>query len=49
VLLMIFAALAGLIYGLVWHWSGRLWLATAFHFALNMVHLLFFTYPALAH
>lgn len=49
VLLMVFAGLAGLIYGLVWHWSGRLWLATACHFALNMVHLLFFTYPALAH
>lgn len=49
VLLMIFAGLAGLIYGLVWHWSGRLWLATACHFALNMVHLLLFTYPALMH
>lgn len=44
-LLMIFATLAGLIYGLAWMWSGRLWVATAFHFALNLTHLLFFTYP----
>ncbi|MGK3142559.1 CPBP family intramembrane glutamic endopeptidase [Pantoea sp. C2G6] len=49
VLLVIFATLAGLIYGLAWHWSGRLWLATALHFALNLTHLLFFTYPALHH
>ncbi|QXF33017.1 CPBP family intramembrane metalloprotease domain-containing protein [Photorhabdus luminescens] len=44
-LLMIFATLAGLIYGLAWMWSGRLWVAVGFHFALNLVHLLFFTYP----
>ncbi|CNI36938.1 CPBP family intramembrane glutamic endopeptidase [Yersinia pekkanenii] len=44
-LLMIFATLAGLIYGLAWLWSGRLWVAVAFHFALNLMHLLFFTYP----
>lgn len=44
-LLMIFAALAGVIYGLAWLWSGRLWVAVAFHFALNLMHLLFFTYP----
>ncbi|AXG42070.1 MULTISPECIES: CPBP family intramembrane glutamic endopeptidase [Photorhabdus] len=44
-LLMIFAALAGLIYGLAWMWSGRLWVSVGFHFALNLVHLLFFTYP----
>ncbi|QXG54819.1 CPBP family intramembrane metalloprotease [Pantoea jilinensis] len=49
VLLVVFASLAGLIYGLAWHWSGRLWLATALHFALNLTHLLFFTYPALHH
>lgn len=44
-LLMLFAALAGVIYGLAWLWSGRLWVAVAFHFALNLMHLLFFTYP----
>ena len=44
-LLMVFAALAGVIYGLAWLWSGRLWVAVAFHFALNLMHLLFFTYP----
>lgn len=49
VLLIIFATLAGLLYGLAWHWSGRLWLATALHFTLNLTHLLFFTYPALQH
>lgn len=49
VLLVFFASLAGLLYGLAWHWSGRLWLATALHFALNLTHLLLFTYPALHH
>lgn len=44
-LLMVFAALAGVIYGLAWLWSGRLWVAVAFHFGLNLMHLLFFTYP----
>ncbi|PLR23598.1 CPBP family intramembrane metalloprotease domain-containing protein [Pantoea endophytica] len=48
-LLMIFATLAGLIYGLAWQWSGRLWVATGIHFLFNMTHLLFFTYPALQH
>jgi membrane protease YdiL (CAAX protease family) len=44
-LLVIFACLAGLIYGLAWMWSGRLWVAILFHFGLNLLHLLFFTYP----
>ncbi|BDH45423.1 CAAX amino protease [Salmonella enterica subsp. enterica serovar Choleraesuis] len=48
-LLVIFAGLAGVIYGLAWLWSGRLWVAVLFHFALNCVHLLLFTYPALQH
>lgn len=43
--LIIFSTLAGLIYGLAWMWSGRLWISTFFHFALNLTHLLFFTYP----
>ncbi|SQL02415.1 CAAX amino protease [Pseudomonas aeruginosa] len=42
---MLFAGLAGLIYGLAWLWSGRLWVATLFHFGLNLTHLLLFTYP----
>lgn len=45
VLLVIFASLAGVIYGLAWMWSGRIWVSTAFHFTLNLTHLLFFTYP----
>ena len=48
-LLVVFATLAGLIYGLAWHWSGRVWVATGVHFLLNLTHLLFFTYPALQH
>ncbi|MEQ4925063.1 CPBP family intramembrane glutamic endopeptidase [Proteus hauseri] len=44
-LLVVFASLAGVIYGLAWMWSGKLWVATIFHFALNLTHLLFFTYP----
>ena len=48
-LLVIFAALAGVIYGLAWMWSGRLWVAVAFHVGLNVIHLLFFTYPMLRH
>lgn len=46
-LMVIFASLAGVIYGLAWLWSGRVWVATLFHFALNILHLLLFTYPAL--
>ncbi|WP_038912081.1 CPBP family intramembrane glutamic endopeptidase [Dickeya dadantii] len=46
-MLMAFAALAGLLYGLAWMWSGKLWVATLFHFGLNLYHLLFFTYPML--
>lgn len=45
-MLVIFATLTGVIYGLAWLWSGRLWVATLVHFAFNMLHLLFFTYPA---
>jgi membrane protease YdiL (CAAX protease family) len=47
-LLIIFASLSGIIYGIAWMWSGRLWVATLFHFGLNCVHLLFFTYPMYA-
>lgn len=43
--LVIFATLAGLIYGIAWMWSGRLWVCTFFHFGLNLFHILFLTYP----
>ncbi|QKJ85181.1 CPBP family intramembrane metalloprotease [Paramixta manurensis] len=46
-LLVLFATLAGLIYGLAWQWSGKLWVATWVHFAFNLTHLLLFTYPVL--
>lgn len=48
-LLVLFATLAGVIYGLAWHWSGRLWVAAGVHFLFNLTHLLWFTYPALQH
>lgn len=44
-MLVFFATLTGVIYGLAWLWSGRLWVATLVHFSFNMLHLLFFTYP----
>jgi len=44
-LLVFFAFLTGIIYGLAWLWSGRLWVSTLVHFAFNLLHLLFFTYP----
>ncbi|MBF8104029.1 CPBP family intramembrane metalloprotease [Serratia liquefaciens] len=48
-LMVIFATLAGLIYGLAWMWSGRLWVPILFHFGLNLTHLLLFTYPLYQH
>ncbi|MCX8959464.1 CPBP family intramembrane glutamic endopeptidase [Erwinia psidii] len=48
-LLMSFATLTGIIYGLAWLWSGRIWVAALVHFAFNLLHLLFFTYPAWQH
>ncbi|CAI0732017.1 CPBP family intramembrane glutamic endopeptidase [Serratia entomophila] len=48
-LMVIFATLAGVIYGLAWMWSGRLWVPIMFHFGLNLTHLLFFTYPLYQH
>lgn len=44
-LLAVFAFFAGIVYGLVWMWSGRVWVSTLFHFGLNLTHLIFFTYP----
>lgn len=42
------ATLAGLLYGLTYFWSGKLSYAVAVHFAFNLGHLTFFTYPLLA-
>lgn len=39
------AGLAGLGYGLVFHYSGRLSLAIALHGAVNLLHLLLLSYP----
>ncbi|EGU29428.1 caax amino protease family protein [Vibrio sp. N418] len=47
VLLMLFATLAGIGYGLIFHLSGRLWAAVLAHFAFNFLHLIVFTYPIL--
>ncbi|ACH63868.1 caax amino protease family protein [Aliivibrio fischeri MJ11] len=44
-LLVIFATLAGVGYGLAFHYSARLWVAVVFHFLFNFMHLVFFTYP----
>ncbi|WP_438465494.1 lysostaphin resistance A-like protein [Marinomonas sp. PE14-40] len=42
------ATLAGILYGLTYFWSGKLSYAVAVHFAFNLGHLTFFTYPLLA-
>ncbi|MFN1650515.1 CPBP family intramembrane glutamic endopeptidase [Vibrio rotiferianus] len=47
-LLIVFATLAGLGYGLVFYFTGRLWCAVLAHFLFNFCHLVFFTYPILA-
>ncbi|MBB1312011.1 MULTISPECIES: CPBP family intramembrane glutamic endopeptidase [Aliivibrio] len=44
-LLVAFATLAGVGYGLAFHYSSRLWVAVLFHFLFNFFHLVFFTYP----
>ncbi|KJF95046.1 CPBP family intramembrane glutamic endopeptidase [Photobacterium leiognathi] len=44
-LLVAFATLAGVGYGLIYRYSSRLWVAVLFHFLFNFAHLLLFTYP----
>ncbi|KJY85248.1 CAAX protease [Vibrio galatheae] len=46
-LLIVFASLAGLGYGLIFLTTGRLWAAVLVHFLFNFSHLLFYTYPTL--
>ncbi len=44
-LFALLATLAGLGYGLAFHYSGRLSLAIALHVAVNLLHLLLLSYP----
>ncbi|GEA51973.1 CAAX amino protease [Vibrio inusitatus NBRC 102082] len=44
-LLIAFATIAGVCYGLTFYLTGRLWAAVLVHFMFNFIHLLFFTYP----
>ncbi|MBY5946346.1 CPBP family intramembrane glutamic endopeptidase [Photobacterium rosenbergii] len=45
ILFILVATLAGILYGLTYYWSGKLAYAILIHFAFNLVHLMFFTYP----
>lgn len=42
------ASAAGLLYGLVYWWTGRLVWSVLVHWGLNLTHLLLFSYPLLA-
>ena len=42
---IVVATVAGFIYGGVYLTTGKLWHAVLVHFVVNLVHLLFFTYP----
>lgn len=44
-LFAVVAGIAGLGYGLIFHYSGRLSLAVALHGAVNLTHLLLLSYP----
>lgn len=44
-LFAVVAAIAGLGYGLIFHFSGRISLAIALHGAVNLLHLLLLSYP----
>ncbi len=45
---ILLSSVAGVLYGLVYIFSGRLLAAVAVHFLLNLTHLVFFTYPVAA-
>jgi uncharacterized protein len=45
---MMLAAVAGLGYGFIYFKTGRIEASIITHFLLNLTHILFFTYPALA-
>lgn len=44
-IMMVLAAAAGLLYGLVYHRFRSLQASIVLHFGVNLVHFLFFTYP----
>lgn len=45
---VVLSSVAGVLYGLVYCFSGRLLAAVVVHFLLNLTHLVFFTYPVAA-
>lgn len=49
ILLIAFATVAGLFYGMAFQYSSRLWVAVLYHFLFNFSHLFFFTYPSAIH
>ncbi|SMY33655.1 CAAX amino terminal protease self- immunity [Photobacterium malacitanum] len=44
-LFIIIATLAGILYGLSYYWTRKITIAIVVHFAFNLLHLVFFTYP----
>lgn len=44
-LFIIIATLAGVLYGLSYYWTRKITVAIVVHFAFNLLHLVFFTYP----
>lgn len=44
-LFIIIATLAGILYGLSYYWTKKITVAIVVHFAFNLLHLIFFTYP----
>lgn len=42
---IIIATLTGVLYGLSYYWTRKITIAIVVHFAFNLLHLLFFTYP----
>lgn len=43
---MIFASIAGAFYGLTYQKTRRILCSILVHFGVNLIHLIFFTYPA---
>ncbi|PSU22772.1 CPBP family intramembrane metalloprotease [Photobacterium phosphoreum] len=44
-LFVIIATLAGILYGVSYYWTKKITVAIVVHFAFNLLHLAFFTYP----
>lgn len=47
ILYVLYAAIAGVMYGLIYQRSKNIMLNIVSHFTLNLIHILFFTYPFL--